>query len=111
MRFFRIDVLLLTAILIGAGGAAAAAGSRAFCTTWLNVCNRTCPGGAGTCGGVCAARLDACLSSGCFQFNVPGPRCEANAQDQAATTAVKTRVQKGQTVGCGPRYGRPCDPR
>src|SRR5882724_13142914 len=84
---------------------ASAAGSRAFCGTWLKLCNKTCPGGPGTCGGVCSTRYDACLASGCFYFNVPGPRCQGVAADQAATTAVKDRIQKGQPVGCGPRFG------
>ncbi|SRR6266481_9141201 len=87
---------------------ASAAGSRAFCGTWLNLCNKTCPGGAGTCGGVCTDRYNACLSSGCFYFNTPGPRCQGDAADQAATAQVNNRMKKGLPVGCGPRFGRPC---
>src|SRR5262249_30830527 len=115
MRSIGIALSAALTILsaIGASvGPTSAAGSRAFCSTWLNLCNKTCPGGPGTCGDVCAARFSTCLSSGCFPFNVPGPRCEGNARDQAATDQVKNRMQKGQSIGCGPRFGgRPCDPR
>jgi hypothetical protein len=112
MRRTGIGVLVSVTILSGAIFSiepTCAAGSRAFCGTWLSVCNRTCPGGAGTCGGVCGARHAACLTSGCFYFNTPGPRCEGNAKDQAATTRSRDRMQKDLPVGCGPRFGRPCD--
>ena len=88
---------------------AMAAGSPAFCRTWLDVCNKTCPGGPGTCSGVCAARHQTCLASGCFPFNVPGPRCEGNTTDAAATARARKTVREGGTVGCGPRFGKPCD--
>ena len=55
MRRTGIGVLVSVTILSGAIFSiepTCAAGSRAFCGTWLSVCNRTCPGGAGTCGGV-----------------------------------------------------------
>jgi hypothetical protein len=111
MRFIGIVVLLSVAIFAAISASTEptfAAGSRAFCTTWLNLCTKTCPGGPGTCGGVCATRYSGCLSSGCFYFNVPGPRCQNNTADQAATGNVKSRMQKGMPVGCGPRFGRPC---
>jgi hypothetical protein len=111
MQFIAIGLLALATILsviVFSIEPTFAVGSRAFCGTWLNLCNRTCPGGAGTCGEVCGARYNACLSSGCFHFNTPGPRCQGNAVDQAATTGIKNRMQKGLPVGCGPRFGRPC---
>jgi hypothetical protein len=111
MRFTGIGLLVLATILsvtVFSMHPASAAGSRAFCGTWLNLCNRTCPGGAGMCGGVCTARYNACLSSGCFFFNTPGPRCQAHAADQAATTQARNRMKKGLPVGCGPGFGRPC---
>lgn len=113
MRFPGIGFLALATMLsvaVLAMAPASAAGSRAFCGTWLSVCNKTCSGGPGTCGGVCAARHSAWLSSGCFNFNVPGPRCEGNATDQTATTRARDTMRKGQAIGCGPRFGgRPCD--
>lgn len=87
-----------------------AAGSKAFCGTWLRLCNKTCTDGPGTCGGVCSARHKACLSTGCFNFNVPGPRCQGNAKDELATSKVNKAMREGRPVGCGPRFGgRPCD--
>jgi len=89
---------------------ASAAGSAAFCATWLKVCNQTCPGGAGTCRDVCAIRQKTCLATGCFPFNVPGPRCQTNARDEAATIKARKAARDGRGVGCGPRFGnRPCD--
>jgi hypothetical protein len=108
MRITSIGAALLIALL-GVEGACAA-GSPAFCRTWLKVCNQTCPGGPGTCGGVCDARYQTCLSSGCFPFNVPGPRCQDNTRDQTATAKAKKTLNQGGRVGCGPRFGgRPCD--
>jgi len=112
MRFFRFGppALAVISIFVLSLDVASAAGSPAFCRTWLKVCNRTCPGGPGTCSGVCQARYTACLASGCFQFNVPGPRCQNNATDQTATTRAKKTIREGGTIGCGPRFGgRPCN--
>ena len=111
MRFMGNEFFALATILsvtLFTTEPTSAAGSRAFCGTWLNLCNKTCPGGAGACVGVCAARHTACLSSGCFYFNTPGPRCQGNAADQAATTRVEGRMKKSLPVGCGARFGRPC---
>ena len=58
-----------------------------FCGVWRGVCNRTCPTGPGNCTGECASRASACRTSGCFQFNRPGPRCFNNAADRALTDA------------------------
>jgi hypothetical protein len=100
---------MLSVVLL-ATGQTSAAGSQAFCGTWLKLCNNTCPEGPGKCGGVCATRYKGCLSSGCFFFNTPGPRCQGNSKDDIATANVRDRLQKGLPIGCGPRFGgRPCD--
>ena len=112
MRFMGIGlpVLAILSFAVLPIESASAAGSPAFCGTWLKLCNKTCPGGPGTCGGVCSARHKACLSSGCFHFNTPGPRCQSNALDETATAKVKTSLREGRPVGCGPNFGgRPCD--
>jgi hypothetical protein len=62
-----------------------------FCGGWYGVCMRTCP--RGDCTGECQSRRAACLSSGCFHFNVPRPRCKSNAEDMRLTTACQ-RMQK-----------------
>jgi hypothetical protein len=51
-----------------------------FCARWDAVCTR-CNGLGGTvprqtCLYNCAARLQLCLSDGCYFFNQPGPRCQ-----------------------------------
>jgi hypothetical protein len=58
-----------------------------FCDVWMLVCNRTCPNGPGNCTAVCSSRHGTCLSTGCFPFRSPGPRCYANASDRALTDA------------------------
>lgn len=112
VTLFSIRLLVLAALataLLPLEGAAAA-GSAAFCGPWLKLCNRTCPNGPGTCSAVCSGRYQACLSSGCFFFNTPGPRCQGNARDETATSKVKKALRGGRPVGCGPRFGgRPCD--
>lgn len=110
VRYLIVGLLSVLAAALVRVESVAAAGSPAFCGTWLKLCNRTCPGGPGTCSGVCSARYTACLASGCFQFNVPGPRCQGNARDETATSNVKKAIRAGRPVGCGPRFGgRPCD--
>jgi len=113
MRLLQLIFLLLSvmlSLLLLATRQTSAAGSQAFCGTWLQLCNKTCPQGPGKCGGVCANRYKACLSSGCFFFNTPGPRCQGNSKDDIATVNVRDRLQKGLPVGCGPGFGgRSCD--
>jgi len=112
MSFFSVHLraLVLLGIALSPFECAAAGGSPAFCRTWLNVCNRTCPNGPGTCGGVCSGRYESCLSSGCFFFNVPGPRCQGNAKDETATGKANKTIREGKPIGCGPRFGgKPCD--
>jgi hypothetical protein len=103
-------ILLLLAVALLPAECLAAAGSPNFCNTWLKVCNRTCPNGPGSCTGVCAGRYQGCLSSGCFFFNVPGPRCQGNTKDETATGKANRTMKEGKTIGCGPRFGgRACD--
>ena len=99
-----------TTLLVFSPNRALAVGSENFCGTWLRLCNKTCPEGPGKCERVCAQRYKGCRTSGCFFFNVPGPRCEGNSNDEIATAKTRDRLQKGLPVGCGPRFGRPCDP-
>jgi len=57
-----------------------------FCGIFQGVCRRTCPGG-GDCSPECATRAATCRATGCFPFNVPGPRCFNNPSDRALTDA------------------------
>jgi hypothetical protein len=110
MRQMRFALLAILSVSVLSIEGASAAGSPGFCGTWLKLCNKTCTTGPGTCGPVCSTRYKGCLSSGCFFFNTPGPRCENNAKDQAATVKSKKAMQQGRPVGCGPNFGgRPCD--
>ncbi len=58
-----------------------------FCGGWFSVCKRTIPPGGSI--AVCNQRRAACLSSGCFHFNSPGPRCKSNPADLKLTTACR----------------------
>jgi hypothetical protein len=61
-----------------------------FCGGWYAVCKRTAPARGGTVDiAECDRRRAACLSSGCFFFNRPGPRCKSNPNDLALTTACR----------------------
>ncbi len=52
--------------------------SRAqHCNMWHSRCLATCPNGPGTCAPICNQRKAACMSSGCYFFNSPGPRCQS----------------------------------
>ena len=70
-----------------------------FCSTWLSLCKQTSPGPQGP--GVCASRHSSCLSSGCFHFNNPGPRCETSAEDKSVTQRVNECLRNGKPVGFG----------
>jgi hypothetical protein len=60
--------------------AAMAAQTRSgFCSFWKAVCLRTLK--PGNLPSVCSTRHSDCLSSGCYFFNNPRPRCESNAFD------------------------------
>jgi hypothetical protein len=56
-----------------------------FCGVWQGVCNRTCPAGTGNCQPVCAQRRATCMTTRCFPFNNPGPRCFTDASARQAT--------------------------
>ena len=66
---------------------AAGCSKAAFCAGWYVVCKRTLPAGGSV--SVCDSRRSACLSSGCFHFNSPGPRCVSNPADVALTRSCK----------------------
>jgi hypothetical protein len=90
----RIDVALAVALAVGAFVStaptpASACAVTTFCGGWFSVCIRTLPPG-GT-ASECTRRQHACLSSGCFHFNSPRPRCLNNRQDLALTTACGRR--------------------
>lgn len=73
--------LILAFILLFADTTTAvnAAPSRAsFCAFWQRVCVRTSPPSSTK---ICATRQTDCLSSGCYFFNNPRPRCESNEFD------------------------------
>ena len=87
---------LAFAALVGAGASAQnyPITKSQFCGQWEMVCNRTCPGGPGTCTDICKSRRSACDSTGCFHFNVPRPRCYDNREDVGMTfmPGTSTRV-------------------
>ena len=56
--------------------------TAAFCAGWDAVCKRT--GGDAA---ICRDRRAKCLSSGCYFFNNPRPRC--NPEDLAITTSCR----------------------
>jgi hypothetical protein len=69
---------------LGAASESARAETRAqFCARWHAVCTQCTGRGATvpreTCLYHCAARLQECRTSGCYFFNVPGPRCQGQA--------------------------------
>ena len=61
-------------------GPAYAQNRAAFCARWHNVCRTTCPPTTPTavCHATCDDRRAGCLATGCYRFNVPGPRCEGD---------------------------------
>ena len=67
--------------LLGAGDASAA-GSPAFCRTWLRVCNQTCPNGPGTCTACAMGVIRPVCRPGAFRSTFPV---------HAARTAQRTR--------------------
>lgn len=58
-----------------------------FCAGWDAVCKRTLPVGGSV--SVCRDRKAKCLTTGCYFFNVPRPRCKNNAEDYALTTSCR----------------------
>jgi hypothetical protein len=72
-------VLIGSAFTFAAEPVVAAQSRSGFCAYWKAVCMRTLrPGDQPS---VCATRLSGCLSSGCYFFNNPRPRCENNTFD------------------------------
>jgi hypothetical protein len=89
----RLSILTLLAVALTAWPEPVTAQSvgcstTTFCGGWLAVCRRT--GGQAD---VCQQRHEACLTSGCFFFNRPGPRCKDNPGDLALTTACFRRAR------------------
>ena len=79
LAFLVASVVLIGGALTFASEPAAAASRSGFCNYWKAVCLRTLrPGDQAS---VCTTRLTGCLSSGCYFFNNPRPRCESNAFD------------------------------
>ncbi len=70
-------------------GAAPACSNAVFCGGWHAVCRRTLPPGGSV--AVCDARHAACLKTGCYHFNRPGPRCKHNPMDLSLTTSCRGR--------------------
>ena len=58
-----------------------------FCGGWRGLCIRKGVVGEA----VCQKRYAACLSSRCFHFDNPRPRCMSNPGDMALTTACQRR--------------------
>jgi len=87
MRFLGLVVVACLSAAFPVTAEAAECPNSVFCGGWLAVCKRTLPPGGSI--EVCRQRHTACLSSGCFHFNVPRPRCKSNLADLALTTACQ----------------------
>jgi hypothetical protein len=80
-----VVLLMLAAALVSTQPALAqACSNKVFCGGWLRLCTQI--GGRGD---VCGDRYKACLSSGCFYFSSPRPRCKNNPEDMKLTTACQ----------------------
>jgi hypothetical protein len=86
MRIQGAALIAAFITLLPVGAEAASCSNSVFCGGWLSVCNRRSPPSAAA---ECRQRYTACLSSGCFHFNVPRARCKSNAEDMALTTACQ----------------------
>jgi hypothetical protein len=82
-----VALLLLVAVGGISESHAQACSNQVFCSGWHAVCKRTLPPGGTP--KVCQERRAKCLSSGCYFFNVPRPRCKNNPEDLALTTACQ----------------------
>ena len=76
---FALQVVggLLVSTLIMAGSARAETRNE-FCGRWHQVCRTTCPTNVTLerCHAVCRGRLAQCPKTGCYHFNLGGPRCQ-----------------------------------
>jgi hypothetical protein len=90
-----ISGLALTVGLISTAPASSVARTcpvATFCGGWHSLCLRRLPANEA---GECAKRRTACLSSRCFYFKSPRPRCMSNAEDMALTTACQRARKAG----------------
>ena len=95
MAKYRIAQIIAVSVVAAGSSAtlgAATVGAKTcsnatFCGGWDTVCKRTLPAGGSA--SICQQRYSQCLSSGCYFFNVPRPRCKSNATDLALTTACQ----------------------
>jgi len=73
MRTAFIVALLAMATL----STAEAQTRKQHCAMWHNRCLSTCPPNVSkaACRNTCRQRLSDCRASGCYFFNIPGPRC------------------------------------
>jgi hypothetical protein len=76
---------IITLMHTAAEAAPATCSNRVFCAGWRYVCNNRSSARSAE----CERRFDACLSSGCYFFNVPRPRCKNSAEDLALTTSCQ----------------------
>ena len=91
-RLFGVAIMVICVVgFFGAGigksQGAVQCSNATFCGGWYAVCKRTLPVGGSI--SVCDQRRSACLSSGCFHFNNPRPRCKSNPADLKLTTACQ----------------------
>ena len=85
--------LLIVVVGLHTPASAQQCSNSVFCGGWHTVCLRTCP--SGDCTAVCNSRKAECLSSGCYHFNSPRPRCKNNPEDMRLTTACDSPSKKG----------------
>lgn len=67
---------------------AAVCSTKDFCTGWAALCVRRAIASAAE----CRQRYTACLSSQCYYFSDPRPRCRNNAKDLSLTTICHGRL-------------------
>jgi hypothetical protein len=81
-----IGLLLIAAATAEAQGAKGKCPVNVFCRGWHSVCLRVSTQFPNY-QEVCAQRMQQCVSTRCFPFSSPGPRCYDNPRDMALTTA------------------------
>lgn len=87
-RIFTVGfVVAVGLVLLTTNEVKAKCSNATFCAGWDAVCKRTLPPGGSI--SVCRDRKAKCLTTGCYFFNVPRPRCKNNAEDYALTTSCR----------------------
>ena len=87
------------AFLLGSAGSANAETRAQFCSRWNVVCKKTCPPGQ-NCDPVCAERVAACRTNGCYFFNRPRTRCETEPVPTCTEQKQRCVTNTGNEQAC-----------